>query len=74
MPAFVERLGVQASPRETLRLSYDNAMKSERVPTTEHADFDKHGNASKPLSFHPLRTDAAVAALLKVKPPTKPEK
>jgi hypothetical protein len=49
-------------------------MKSERVPTTEHADFDKHGNASKPLSFHPLRTDAAVAALLKVKPPTKPEK
>lgn len=29
------------------------------------------GNASKPVSFHPLRLDKAVAALLKVKPPAK---
>jgi hypothetical protein len=32
------------------------------------------GNASKPLSLHPLKLDAAVAALLKVKPQIKPEK
>jgi len=32
------------------------------------------GNASKPISLYPLRLDAAVAALLKVKPPVKPEK
>ncbi len=29
------------------------------------------GNASKPLSFYPLKTSAAVAALLKVKPEPK---
>jgi hypothetical protein len=32
------------------------------------------GNASKPMSLWPLKLDAAVATLLKVKPPVKPEK
>jgi hypothetical protein len=32
------------------------------------------GNASKPISLHPLKLDEAVAALLKVKPQVKPEK
>lgn len=32
------------------------------------------GNAAKPLSLYPLEVEAAVAGLLKVKPPTKPEK
>jgi hypothetical protein len=32
------------------------------------------GNAAKPINFYPLPVDAAVAALLKVKPPAKPEK
>jgi hypothetical protein len=36
------------------------------------AKNDKGGNASKPLSLHPLKFKAAVTALLKVKPP-KPE-
>lgn len=31
----------------------------------------KMGNASKPISLHPLKFDAAVAALLKVKPQSK---
>lgn len=32
------------------------------------------GNASKPISLYPLKTGAAVSALLKVKPETKPQK
>jgi len=31
----------------------------------------KIGNASRPISLHPLKLDAAVAALLKVKPEHK---
>ena len=38
---------------------------------TPKTDFDKHGNAAKPISFHPLKVDAVVAALLKVKPEPK---
>jgi hypothetical protein len=34
----------------------------------------KIGPASKPISLHPLKLGAAVAALSKVKPPVKPEK
>jgi hypothetical protein len=49
-------------------------MKSESVPSPKKLDFTKHGNAAKPVSFHPLKVDAAVAALLKVKPEPKPEK
>jgi hypothetical protein len=48
-------------------------MKSEPIPSKEPA-FAKHGNAAKPLSLHPLKVDAVVAALLKVKPEPKPEK
>lgn len=32
------------------------------------------GNAAKPISLYPLKTGAAVAALLKVKPEPKPQK
>jgi hypothetical protein len=32
---------------------------------------DKCGPASKPISLHPLKLEAAVSALLKVKPPAK---
>jgi len=39
-----------------------------------HEDLDKHGNAAKPLSFHPLTVDAALNRLLQVKPEPKPEK
>jgi hypothetical protein len=34
-------------------------------------ELDKHGNAAKPISFHPLKVNEAVAALLKVKPEPK---
>jgi hypothetical protein len=46
-------------------------MKTEAVPTIDDAAFAKPGNRSKPLSFHPLKTADALAALLKVKPPSK---
>jgi hypothetical protein len=46
-------------------------MKSESIPVTKKLDLDKHGNAAKPISFHPLKVDAVVAALLKVKPQPK---
>jgi hypothetical protein len=49
-------------------------MKHESVPPTKESDFAKHGNAAKPISLHPLKVDAAVAALLKVKPEPKLEK
>lgn len=52
-------------------MRYDNPMKPVPIKKIE---FDKHGNAAKPLSFYPLKVDAAVAALLKVKPEPKPEK
>jgi hypothetical protein len=48
-------------------------MKSQSVPSPK-PDLAKHGNAAKPISFHPLKVDAVVAALLKVKPEPKPEK
>lgn len=54
-------------------LRYDNPMKSEST-TTKESEFAEHGNAAKPISFHPLKVEDAVAALLKVKPPVKPEK
>ena len=48
---------------------------SEPPPKTKvEPKFVKIGNASKPFSLHPLKTEAAVAALLKVKPPVKSEK
>jgi hypothetical protein len=37
----------------------------------KHEHFEQHGHAAKPISFHPLKVDAAVAALLKVKPEPK---
>ncbi len=49
-------------------------MKPESVPSSKESDFTEHGNAAKPISFHPLKVDAVVAALLKVKPEPKPEK
>jgi hypothetical protein len=49
-------------------------MKLELTPDTKESDFTKHGNAAKPLTLHPLQVETAVAALLKVKPPAKPEK
>jgi hypothetical protein len=60
--------------RENLRLDYDNHMKPESVPSSKEASIDKHGNAAKPLSFHPLTVDAALNRLLQVKPEPKPEK
>jgi hypothetical protein len=54
-------------------LRYDNPMKPEAT-TTKKVDFTEHGNAAKPISFHPLKVEDAVAALLKVKPEPKPEK
>jgi hypothetical protein len=50
---------------------YDKPMKSESIPSSKGPDFAKHGNAAKPISFHPLKVDAVVAALLKVKPEPK---
>jgi hypothetical protein len=53
---------------------YHTHMKHESSPTNKESDFTKHGNAAKPISFHPLKVDAVVAALLKVKPEPKPQK
>jgi len=39
-------------------------MKSESAPSPKETDFAKHGNAAKPLSFHPLHVETTVAALL----------
>jgi hypothetical protein len=39
-------------------------MKSEKAPNGKEFTFDKHGNAAKPISFHPLKVAAVVAALL----------
>jgi hypothetical protein len=48
-----------------------NPMKPESVPPSKEPDSTKHGNAAKPISFHPLKVEAVVAALLKVKPEPK---
>jgi len=58
---------------QTLRLDYDNRMKSEPTKPKE-PEIAEHGNAAKPISFHPLTVDAAVFRLLQVKPEPKPEK
>ena len=54
----------------------DRALKraGERALAGENLADTEMGNASKPLSFHPLKLETAVAALLRVKPPAKPEK
>jgi hypothetical protein len=49
-------------------------MKPEMVPPHNEEAFVKQGNASKPVSFHPSKTEAVLAALLKVKPPAKSDK
>lgn len=41
---------------------------------TKKANLAEHGNAAKPISFHPLKVEDVVAALMKVKPEPKPEK
>ena len=46
-------------------------MKLEQIKTKESAE---HGNAAKPISFHPLTVDAALNRLLQVKPDPKPAK
>lgn len=73
MPVFIERFEREASERETLRLGYDNPMKSES-PKPKKSEIAEHGNAAKPISFHPLTVDAALNRLLQVKPEPKPEK
>ena len=50
---------------------YHGCMKSEPTATKTEPKFVKIGNASKPISLHPLKTGEAVAALLRVKPPVK---
>ena len=50
-----------------------NRMKSEPSKPKE-PEVAEHGNAAKPISFHPLTVDAAVFRLLQVKPEPKPEK
>jgi len=50
-----------------------NRMKSEPTKPKE-PEIAEHGNAAKPISFHPLTVDAAVFRLLQVKPEPKPEK
>jgi hypothetical protein len=55
-------------------MDYHNHMKDEPVPPRKESAPDKHGNAAKPISFHPLTVDAAVFRLLQVKPEPKPEK
>jgi hypothetical protein len=45
-------------------------MKSE-LPKTKESELTEHGNAAKPISFHPLTVDAALCRLLKVKPEPK---
>jgi hypothetical protein len=47
-------------------------MKSEPAKTQE-PEIAEHGNAAKPISFHPLTVDAALNRLLQVKPPKKAE-
>jgi hypothetical protein len=46
-------------------------MKPEANPSRNEAALTKQGNASKPISFHPLKVEAVVDALLKVKPEPK---
>jgi hypothetical protein len=43
-------------------------------PKSEKHEDLEHGNAAKPISFHPLTVDAALNRLLQVKPEPKPEK
>jgi hypothetical protein len=49
-------------------------MKREPVPPHKEKPSDEHGNAAKPISFHPLTVDAALNRLLKVKPEPKGKK
>ena len=49
-------------------------MKDKSVPIRKESEIAEHGNAAKPLSFHPLTLDAALNRLLQVKPEPKPEK
>jgi hypothetical protein len=47
---------------------------AQRALTGENLVNEEHGSAAKPLSFHPLKFETAVSALLKVKPPAKAAK
>jgi hypothetical protein len=47
---------------------------AKRALSRENLVNDATGNAAKPISLHPLKLDAAMAALLKVKPELKPQK
>ncbi len=40
----------------------------------KETDPAEHGNAAKPIGFHPLTVDALLNRLLQVKPEPKPEK
>ncbi len=78
MTRFCFSMSMKGNPFATLShhsvKGYHTHMKSESVPSRLKPDFSKHGNAAKPLSFHPLKVDEALSALLKVKPEPKPEK
>ena len=50
------------------------AQAGKRALTGENLVNEEHGSAAKPLSFHPLKFETAVSALLKVKPLAKPAK
>jgi hypothetical protein len=50
----------QSTTEQRLKEAADRALSGENLA--------EMGPASKPLSFHPLKLETAVAALLKVKP------
>ena len=49
-------------------------MKKDSIPPREETPIEEHGNAAKPISFHPLTVGIALNRLLQVKPEPKPEK
>jgi len=55
-------------------LRYHVCMKADPAISQQQPEFVTGGNVARPLSLHPFKTGAAVAALLKVRPPVKPGK
>jgi hypothetical protein len=52
----------------------DLARSAKKALSGENFEEDSMGYAAKPISLRPLKFDAAVAALLKVKPEPKAQK
>jgi hypothetical protein len=60
--------------RKATTTERDLTAAGKRALSGENLVVEEMGNAAKPISLRPLKFEAAVSALLKVKPEPKPKK